>query len=97
MKDFDEDLRDRIDGTDLDLAYWLTRSVGRTIGLSFADAMEEGRLAPVDYAALIVACRDCPHAEPCTRWLGAAGGPKSADRAPEFCPNAAALQALKPH
>ena len=44
---------------DLDLAVWLTRSIGRSIGLNFSDAMEEGRLAPSDYAALIVACRAC--------------------------------------
>lgn len=86
-----------VDDTDLDLAFWLTRSVGRTIGLSFADAMEDGRLAPGDYAALIAACRDCPHGARCMRWLGAAGGPSGAARAPEFCPNAPELHALKPH
>ena len=82
---------------DLDRAFWLTRSIGRSIGLSFSDAMEEGRLSPEDYAALIHACRDCPHAAPCAQWLAEAGGPNGAERAPEFCRNSSALQALKPH
>jgi len=82
---------------DLDLAFWLTRSIGRSIGLSFSDAMEEGRLKPADYAALIAACRVCPHSAACTEWLAEAGGPSGAKRAPEFCPNGPALQALKPH
>ena len=83
--------------SDLDLAFWLTRSIGRSIGLNFSDAMEEGRLAPSDYAALIVACRACSKSARCKAWLAEAGGPNGAQRAPEFCPNAEALQALKPH
>lgn len=82
---------------DLDLAFWLTRSIGRSLGLNFSEAMEEGRLAPSDYAALITACRACPNDGPCTRWLAEAGGPGRASHAPEFCPNGTALQALKPH
>lgn len=85
------------DGTDLDRAFWLTRSIGRSIGLNFTDAMTEGRLAPADYAALISACRACPNEARCTRWLAEAGGPNGAERAPDFCPNARALHALKPH
>jgi len=82
---------------DLDRAFWLTRSIGRSIGLNFSTAMEEGRLAPSDYAALITACRACDKAPRCEAWLARAGGPNGASRAPDFCPNAAALQALKPH
>lgn len=83
--------------SDLDLAFWLTRSVGRSIGLNFTAAMEEGRLAPHSYAALIHTCSVCPLNAPCTQWLADAGGPKGAVRAPEFCPNAPTLNALKPH
>jgi hypothetical protein len=82
---------------DLDRAFWLTRSVGRSIGLNFSTAMEEGRLAPSDYAALITVCRSCDKAPRCEAWLARAGGPNGASRAPDFCPNAPALQALKPH
>ncbi len=81
----------------LDVAFWLTRSIGRSIGLNFSDAMTEGRLDPDEFASLITICRACPNSERCQRWLGQAGGPKGAARAPEFCPNSEALQALKPH
>jgi hypothetical protein len=90
-----DDMADTIG--DADLAFWLTRSIGRSIGLNFTVAMEEGRLAPQDYAALISACRACPHSAACQNWLAEAGGPNGARRAPEFCPNGPALQALKPH
>ena len=82
---------------DMDLAFWLTRSIGRSIGLSFSDAMEEGRLTPEEFASLVLRCHGCRHEERCKAWLANAGGPKGASRAPEFCPNADALQALKPH
>ncbi|MEM1431921.1 MAG: DUF6455 family protein [Pseudomonadota bacterium] len=91
MKDFDN-----IDA-DLDLAFWLTRSIGRSIGLNFSLAMEEGRLAPEEFASLIATCRTCKHTASCMQWLGQAGGPRGADKAPDFCPNSKTLQALKPH
>jgi hypothetical protein len=90
------DRHHRDDG-DLDRAFWQTRSIGRSIGLNFTVAMEEGRLAPEDYAALIGTCRTCPHGEACNQWLAEAGGPNRASRPPSFCPNARALQVLKPH
>ncbi|MEM9292594.1 MAG: DUF6455 family protein [Acidobacteriota bacterium] len=80
-----------------DIAFWLTRSVGRTLGLSFTRAMEDGRLDPSEFADLITTCRNCPHAGACQQWLGQAGGPRGASRAPAFCPNGDALHALKPH
>lgn len=78
-----------------DLHFWLTRSVGRRIGLNFSHAIDAGRLSPDDYLGLVEACRACPHVARCQHWLGrpeATGG-----TAPAFCPNAAALEALKPH
>lgn len=91
MKDIDD-----LDG-ELDVAFWLTRSIGRSIGLSFTDAMQEGRLDPEAFAALIRRCRVCCRSAQCKQWLAQAGGPRGAKRAPEFCPNGDALQALKPH
>jgi len=81
---------------DKDLHFWLTRSVGRTIGLNFSEALEEGRLTARRYADLVAICQACPNAGPCQHWL-AEGGPGSRARAPEFCPNGPALNALKPH
>lgn len=91
MRDFDDA------DSELDVAFWLTRSIGRSIGLNFSDAMNEGRLEPDEFASLITICRACPNSTRCQTWLGQAGGPKGAKRPPEFCPNAAALQSLKPH
>jgi len=91
MKDTD-DFED-----DLDVAFWLTRSIGRSIGLNFSEAMQEGRLEPGEFADLISICRSCSHSTECKQWLGAAGGPRGAKRAPDFCPNSGALHALKPH
>ena len=82
---------------DLDLHFWLTRSVGRSIGLNFTEALEEGRLTAKGYADLVAVCRACPNSDRCKRWLGAAGGPGGRARAPEFCPIGPSLHALKPH
>lgn len=79
-----------------DLHFWLTRSVGRCIGLNFRIAMDQGRLSPDDYLDLVHACQSCPHVASCQHWLAGQSG-RIAGRAPEFCPNAAALDALKPH
>ena len=80
-----------------DLHFWLARSVGRSIGLSFSDAMEDGRLSPEGYSALVTACRRCKQTQRCQHWLGTEGGQGRAERAPEFCTIGRALAALKPH
>lgn len=82
---------------DIDLHFWLTRSVGRCIGLNFRVALDEGRLSPDDYLALVHACRDCGQVAPCQHWLGGQRGVASSSRAPTFCPNGPALDALRPH
>jgi hypothetical protein len=81
---------------DTDLHFWLTRSVGRCIGLSFSAAMDQGQLSPDDYLDLVRACQGCSHVVPCQHWLGNQAG-RIPRRAPDFCPNGAALDALKPH
>ncbi len=82
---------------DTDLHFWLTRSVGRSIGLSFTRAMDEGRLSPSGYLDLVQACRGCPHVHSCQHWLGRQRQAQGRARAPCFCPNAPALEALRPH
>ncbi len=81
---------------DTNLHFWLTRSVGRCVGLNFRVAMDEGRLSPDDYLDLIHACRGCPNVASCQRWLGGQNG-EIAGCAPAFCRIAAALDRLKPH
>lgn len=82
---------------DPDLHFWLTRSVGRTIGLNFTEALQEGRLTARGYADLVEACRACPNVSRCQHWLAGKPGPAGSHRAPEFCRIAEALNRLKPH
>lgn len=73
--------------------FWITRSIARTMDLNLSEAMSAQRLTTADYAGLVTRCRMCPHVERCLSWLGETGGVASA--APEFCPNADCLNALK--
>ena len=82
---------------DTDLHFWLTRSVGRSIGLNFTAAMKEGRLSPDGYRDLVHECRCCPHVESCQHWLGLQHGLQGERRPPGFCRNAPSLEALRPH
>ncbi|WP_116130932.1 DUF6455 family protein [Tropicimonas sp. IMCC34043] len=79
---------------EIDLHFWLTRSVGRCIGLNFCRALDQGRLSPETYMQLVQACRECPHVASCQSWLGDQRGAASTDRAPDFCRNGPALDAL---
>lgn len=80
-----------------DLHFWLTRSVGRCIGLNFSKAIDTGQLSPDDYLGLVDACRACPHVTSCQHWLGGQRGEVTSARPPEFCANARELDALRPH
>ncbi|WP_204112933.1 DUF6455 family protein [Shimia biformata] len=73
--------------------FWLTRSVARSLGLSFSEAMAEGHISQSEYAALVTRCRRCPHVAACQDWLGNEG--LSASAAPGFCANAGVLDRLR--
>ena len=70
-------------------AFWLTRSVARTVGLNLSDAIDEGKLSVEDYAEMVTRCRMCPHPETCEVWLAANG--KGALLVPDHCANATSL------
>lgn len=72
--------------------FWLTRSMARTLGVSFSEAMASGALSAADYAQMVTQCRKCPFVGECQAWLGAQGG--LAMQAPEFCCHAKALMEL---
>lgn len=80
-----------------DVHFWLTRSVGRCMGLNFTHALEEGRLSVDAYQELVTACCRCPHVRSCEAWLGRQSGEIGSSPAPEFCCNSATLEALRPH
>ncbi len=82
---------------DTDFHFWLTRSVGRCIGLNFREAMDEGRLSADGYRNLVQSCQACPHVDSCQHWLGGQRGMPKMTRAPDFCPNGRKLDSLRPH
>lgn len=77
---------------DPDLAFWLTRSVARAIGVNLSDAMNRGELSASEYADMVTRCRKCPNSDTCTAWLAVHGA--GAERVPDHCANADRLNAL---
>ena len=79
--------------TDIDMHFYLTRTMARRHGVNLSEAMHQGFLTRADFAAMITRCRDCP------------GGPadcrnfqddhENATAAPEWCGNAPVLEGLR--
>ncbi len=74
-------------------AWGFTRGMARVIGCSLTDAVVDGWLARDELSALVRVCETCGQTRQCTKWLAQT---VEASALPEFCPNAAALTALKP-
>jgi hypothetical protein len=73
--------------------FWLTRSVARSMGINFSEAMIQGRISPQGYANLVTQCRKCTFVQQCENWLAQTGADHSS--APPDCANASALNNLK--
>jgi len=73
--------------------FWLTRSVGRSMGINFSEALNEGRISAEGYAKLVTECRKCGFVKQCENWLAHTTSDHS--EAPPNCTNAAALNDLK--
>lgn len=73
--------------------FWLTRSVGRVMGLSLGQAVLDGRLSEQSYCGMVTRCRRCLQVDSCERWLGAQPVPPTS--APDFCPNSEIYNRLK--
>ncbi len=78
---------------DVEKHFWLTRSVARCMNVSLSEAMAEGRLTADQYAELVTRCRASHCSGQCAIWLSEQQA--EAQSAPEFCPNADLLNALK--
>lgn len=74
-------------------AWGFTRGMARAIGASLTEAVIEGWVSRAELAALVESCRTCGSTSACTKWLART---VEASTLPEFCPNAAALAALRP-
>ena len=78
---------------DIDMHFYLTRTMARRHGVNLSEAMHQGLLTRVDFAAMITRCRNCP------------GGPAecrdfhqdhdNATAAPDWCANAPILEGLR--
>ncbi len=74
-------------------AFWLTRSVARTMGINLSGALAEGRLTSEGYAEMVTRCRTCNQVEQCELWLARSGA--GASSAPADCANADIFNRLK--
>ncbi|MCU9839254.1 DUF6455 family protein [Ruegeria sp. WL0004] len=78
---------------DIERHFWLTRSVARSMGVSFTEAMVQGKVTENDYAEVVTRCRAADCSEKCQHWLATQNC--SARTAPEFCVNADLLNRLR--
>ena len=72
--------------------FWLTRSVGRVMGLNFSEEMANSRLTAQTYADMVTECRGCPLVSSCQSWLSQQPG--VAKSAPPGCKNSKVLETL---
>jgi hypothetical protein len=77
----------------VDRHFWLNQGMARTIGVNLSEALAEGDLDVAGYCALIDRCRNSTCGEACVAWMGEQGA--GARCAPDFCANAATLNALR--
>lgn len=78
---------------DFNQHFWLLRSVAQEAGIDLGEAMREGRITALDYAATVTRCRGAGCANACALWL--ANNRHRKGDTPEFCANRPILQQLK--
>lgn len=74
-------------------AWGFTRGVSRVLGIDLVRAVVDGWLRRDELGAIVETCADCGETNPCSAWLSHT---ISAETLPKFCPNKAAIEALKP-
>ena len=52
--------------------YWLVQRMAKAVGCDTAQAMEEGRLDPQEWAEMVTRCRGCEVTCACRDWLARA-------------------------
>ncbi|WGW05117.1 DUF6455 family protein [Tropicibacter oceani] len=75
--------------------FFMTRSVARVMGLSLADEIQTGHLAPEAYAGMVTRCRGCALVEACEQWL--ARQTEVSPTPPPGCWNGQLLSDLRKH
>ncbi len=71
---------------------WRAQGVARALGVSFTEAILEGRLTPAGLDDIFTRCSGCGAPGACARWLEENG--EDAAAPPAFCRNTAGLAAL---
>ena len=79
--------------SNLDLHFWITRGMGRRMGVDLSQAIQEGDLTHADFATMITACRTCGRSEFCLALLSERGS--APDALPADCPNRRVLESLR--
>lgn len=74
-------------------AWSFTRGMARTMGVNLPNAVLEGWLSREELGGLVDKCLTCTSMRQCTNWLAHT---VETEALPGFCPNAAALSALRP-
>lgn len=74
-------------------AWGFTRGAARVVGVDLTGAVVDGWLRRTELAALVQACQKCAASEPCTDFLAHT---VSSETLPGYCPNKAAIEALRP-
>lgn len=79
--------------SELELHLFLTRSMARRHGVNLSEAMHQGFLTRIDFAAMVDRCRSCPGSPADCRDFQQ--DHENALAAPDWCGNAPVLEGLR--
>lgn len=74
-------------------AWQFTRRVTRAVGVDLMGAVVDGWMRRDELEAIVATCGNCGQGLPCADWLTHT---VSANDLPQFCPNKAVIEALRP-
>lgn len=78
---------------EIDLHFWLTRSVARVNGVNLTHALADGSLSQNDYAEMVARCRHKGCWRACENWLARQTG--ITDAPPPYCAHRNILRELR--
>lgn len=74
-------------------AWGFTRGASRVLGIDLVRAVLDGWMGREELGQIVETCSDCGQTAPCGDWLAHTA---QAETLPQFCPNKAVIEALKP-
>lgn len=73
-------------------AFFLTRGMGRTVGVDLTEAVVDGWLTRPELAQMVDRCLTCDEGRECLAWLSRT---REGRAVPGFCANKQAIEALR--